>query len=63
MTTNAEHYRSHLARHGADVFAFEERAAIREFCGGQRREAAELAAYLCLCQQHDIRPEKPPRKT
>jgi hypothetical protein len=26
--------------------AFEERAAIRQFCGGQTREQAEGAAYL-----------------
>jgi hypothetical protein len=41
--------RAHFAELCADIWpefdAFEERAAIRQFCGGQTREEAEEAAY------------------
>lgn len=56
-----ELYRRHLERIGADLEAFVERAAIRQYCGRQSREAAELGAYLEACARHGAAPEKPPK--
>lgn len=60
MTAEAlNHYRAHLRRVGGDLEAYEERAAIRQYCGRQSRDASELGAYLEACARLGVRPEKP----